>query len=83
MPITKDEIPFHPRGQADYAEFERVFNSFIAAHPAIHYLDSMPEFTSNEFFRDPHHVNLKGKERLTRIIAGVVGKWLAPPARRR
>jgi hypothetical protein len=74
MPITKDEIPFHPHGAADYAEFERIFDAFVAQHPDAHYLNAMPFFPSTEWFRDPHHLNLKGKEKLTRLIAEFVAK---------
>jgi hypothetical protein len=74
MPITADEIPFHPNGAADYARFVKVFDAFIEARPAIRYFDSMPLFPGTAYFRDPHHVNLAGKERLTRLIADVVAK---------
>jgi hypothetical protein len=72
MPITDDEIKLHPNGAADYARFEAALARFVAAHPAVRYLDMRARFPGTADFRDPHHLNGRGKGRFTQLLASII-----------
>lgn len=71
MPITRDLIPMHPHGQKDYERFERVLDEIVDAR-ALTLVDAASRIDDERYFVDPIHLNARGAERFTRLVAPAI-----------
>jgi hypothetical protein len=74
MPVTKDIVPLHPRGQADRLRFTSVLAHFVATHP-VTFIDAEHAIgASPGLFVDPVHLNVVGQRRTTALVIDAVKK---------
>jgi hypothetical protein len=72
MPVTKDIIPLHTRGQADRDEFTRFLAAFVASHP-VRFINAEEAIGGDTaIFLDPVHMNNEGRRRTTEYVVGVL-----------
>jgi hypothetical protein len=68
MPVTKDVIPLHPRGQVDRERFAEVLAAFLAGHP-VRFIDAEPAIGGSPMlFVDPLHLNAEGQRKTTAYV---------------
>jgi hypothetical protein len=77
MPVSADIYDFHPRGAADYQDFERALAG-VVADTHVDFINMTPSFASFDSFTDPFHVNSIGRERFTRLLADAVRSAAGP-----
>jgi len=72
MPVSADLPPLHEHGAADYRAFETVLGDFVRTHPAVRFIDMASRITTTAEFRDPYHLNAKGREDWSRAVAQIL-----------
>ena len=68
MPVTAEYIATHPRGGDDYQVFERALAALAASY-AVPVIDAQPAATGHRYFADDSHLNGRGTEAFTHLIA--------------
>lgn len=76
MPVTKDMVALHTRGQKDYDAYKAALRKVIEDEKPLA-VDLTDDFTSTEEFADPGHLRPVGRTRLTAMLAEQI-----PPAPR-
>jgi hypothetical protein len=74
MPVTKDVIPLHPKGQADRERFGAVLAAFVASHRVTFLNAEATIGGSTSLFVDPLHLNLDGAKRVTTFVIETLKK---------
>jgi hypothetical protein len=80
MPVTKDWVNMHPRGQADFETFQRAVSSFAYGHDVV-YADLAGRLHSIEYHADPVHLNGEGLREFTALLAKVIHGRVPRPER--
>ncbi|MEX2554917.1 MAG: hypothetical protein WEB06_04735 [Actinomycetota bacterium] len=76
MPISPDGYARHPNGIADYRSFQQAVAGFVAAK-GLPFSDMLSPFPTTEWFGDTLHLNRRGRERFTRLLAGILAPSVA------
>lgn len=75
MPISPDGYARHPNGMADYRSFQQAVGQFVAT-TGTSFADMLSPFPTTEWFGDTLHVNKRGRERFTQLLAGTLGAFI-------
>lgn len=84
MPVTAEYIATHPHGSVDYGLFEEALAE-LAGSLAVPVIDAQPAVTGHRYFADDSHLNGRGTEAFTRLMAteletrGLVAAPTGPP----
>lgn len=76
MPISPDGYARHPNGMADYRSFQQTIAQFVAT-TGTSFADLLTPFPTTEWFGDTLHLNRRGRERFTQLLAGTLGPIVA------
>jgi hypothetical protein len=68
MPVTTEYIATHPNGAADYLAFEQALAGLAAAF-GVPVVDAQAAATGHRYFADDSHLNGRGTEAFTRLMA--------------
>ena len=71
MPIAPDGYARHPKGIADYRRFQQTI-SLVVTSTGVTFEDMLTPFPSIEWFGDSVHLNKGGRERFTKLLAGIL-----------
>lgn len=72
MPVVHDDyVPLHPDGESDFDAYRRALDD-LASRQGI--LLIRPDPWDDSFFYDPVHLNSKGRERLSTLLASVLAE---------
>lgn len=78
MPQTSDAIELHPGKERDYAKYTTVLQRFVSTHPNIQFVDMRGMVGGDTvLFRDPVHMNTRGTQRFTELLAEALRPVLA------
>ena len=75
-PFAPDWVGMHPHGIADVERFDSVLSS-VSAMDGVEFADLATAFSSLDDYADPVHVNGKGQERLTGLLAAELARMPA------
>ena len=64
---TVDEIDVPRDGPGTYAKIETTMKTFVGRH-GLYYVDMRDEFTDVSLYSDVHHVNVRGREKLSALL---------------
>ena len=70
MPMSPDALPLHQHGAADYYAYEAALKRFVEQHPSVREVDMAALFSSTGEFRDPFHLNARGRLKFSTLLAG-------------
>ena len=78
MPISPDGYARHPNGIADYRRFQQTIERVVKT-TGTSFLDMLTQFQTFEWFGDSVHLNRRGRERFTRLLAETLAPTIADP----
>lgn len=76
LPVTRELLPMHPGGRADYGRYERTLERFVEERD-IELVDASAHIGDESDFVDPIHLNDNGMRSFTRLVAPVIRQTLS------